>query len=200
MNRGEDVRKEKAALRRRAQALREGLGEKGRLQASRAIVARLIADPKVNEARVWMVYAPFRGEVAIDGFVEALWSRGSATVLYPAVDRERKEIIPRRVAAFSELRPGAYGILEPAASAPEWDAQAIEAIVVPALAYDRRGFRLGYGGGFYDRFLRRLSPGVRIIGVQYDALLWERCPAEPHDMVVDEVVTEREHLVISPQR
>lgn len=81
----------------------------------------------------------------------------------------------------------AYGILEPDESCPLVDPHEIDLVLVPSLCYDRRGFRLGMGGGYYDRWLPRYS--ATTVGLCRQALLQTTLPVEPHDRPVDVVIT-----------
>lgn len=89
-----------------------------------------------------------------------------------------------------ELRQNGFGIYEPHPDSPEVSAEVLDLVIVPALAFDERGNRLGYGGGFYDRFLPRLRPDCATIGVTLDALVVPALPSEPHDIPVQIIVTE----------
>lgn len=92
------------------------------------------------------------------------------------------------ITSIDDLVPGYRGIREPARKEP---ASEVDAAIVPGVAFDERGGRLGYGGGFFDRFLESLDPGVPVVGVCFDAQIVEEVPREPHDRAVDLVVTER---------
>ncbi len=180
---------EKAALRARARAVREQVDVNQARAARDAVAKALIEVIDWSKARLLLAYAPVRGEVDPSGVVEAFWGRG-LSVAFPTVDPAGKRLVPKRVLSFAELVPGAYGIPSPPASSPEVAAWEIDVVLVPGLAFDRRGYRLGYGGGYYDRFLPLLRPGALKVGLAYARLLWEELPAEEHDQAVDWVVTE----------
>ena len=95
-----------------------------------------------------------------------------------------------RIDRFDELASGHYGIREPKADfirpVPRGE---IEAVVIPAVAFDRRGYRVGYGGGYYDRFLPEARQAARI-GVAFARHIVPAVPAAPHDVTVDRIVTE----------
>ena len=95
----------------------------------------------------------------------------------------------RTVTAAAVLVRHRYGMLEPGEDCPLLPPQELALVLVPALCYDRQGFRLGFGGGYYDRWLEGYS-GVRI-GLCRERVLQDRLPTEPHDQRVDWVVTER---------
>jgi 5-formyltetrahydrofolate cyclo-ligase len=83
-----------------------------------------------------------------------------------------------------------FGILEPSSDAPEVDPRLVDAVLVPGLAFDVTGVRLGYGAGYYDRLLPRFRPGIPIIGVTRDALVVSKLPFEDHDVPVTHLATE----------
>ena len=114
-------------------------------------------------------------------------------VAFPVVIKGQG-LIARKVADASQLAPAPFGLREPPPSCPAVDPLEIGAVLVPALAYDRRGYRLGYGGGYYDRFLPLLGPSVVSVGLAYEALLVDRLPIESHDRPVQWVLTEDRSL------
>jgi len=97
----------------------------------------------------------------------------------------------RVVSSLSQLEPAVLGIPAPTASAPLIEPEELELIIVPALVYDKLGYRLGYGGGYYDRFLS----GIRAftVGLTRERLIKEKLPVEPHDIKVSCVITEEKN-------
>ena len=89
----------------------------------------------------------------------------------------------------SSLEPGAYGILQPVEGCPELDYRNLELIIAPGLAFTRRGERLGYGGGFYDRFMERHRHAT-VCALTYNCLMLDELPVKDHDLPVDHVITE----------
>ncbi len=90
------------------------------------------------------------------------------------------------------LKQGVYGIMEPdPEKAEEADVSLLEAVVVPGVAFDRHGGRMGYGGGFYDRFLAGLDRLPFLVGVGFSMQVVEHVPLEPHDIRLDGIVTEK---------
>jgi 5-formyltetrahydrofolate cyclo-ligase len=135
-------------------------------------------------------FASFRTEVDTAPLVAWLLARG-VTVALPRM------VGPRHIEAFAvtdpaaDLAPGGYGIAEPRPELPVVEPAAIDVVIVPGSAFDARGGRLGYGGGFYDAFLTRTRPDTRRVGICFDLQVVARVPREPHDLCVDVVVTER---------
>ena len=143
-------------------------------------------------ARTLLLYAALPDEVPTKQIAAEAWNHGKQVVL-PRVDREGWELALYRVGGWEELRPGAYGIAEPdpARCAPVAVEQ-IDAALIPGLAWDRRGGRLGRGGGFYDRLLA--SSGWRAFrcGLFFAAQEVSHIPLEDWDVLLNAVVTEGE--------
>ncbi|MBC7325946.1 MAG: 5-formyltetrahydrofolate cyclo-ligase, partial [Moorella sp. (in: Bacteria)] len=119
---------------------------------------------------------------------------GGKRVAVPLCIREGRRLIASEVFAFpGDLEPGTWGILEPKKEnlrplAPDL----IDLVIVPGVAFDRAGNRLGYGAGYYDRFLATLRPGARCIAVGFAEQIVPDVYAEPHDRRVDMIVTDAE--------
>lgn len=178
---------EKAALRASARDARAALGAEQCAADSAAIAERVLALPELADARVVLAYGATPEEVDVAGVAAALRARG-VRVAYPRVDAPG-ELTLHAVADESELVAGAFGLREPAADAPTVEAAEIDAVLVPGVAFDERGGRLGYGGGFYDRLLVRLSAHCVRIGVAFEEQMVAAIPREEHDAGLDWVVT-----------
>jgi 5-formyltetrahydrofolate cyclo-ligase len=98
------------------------------------------------------------------------------------------------------LEPGAFGILEPSADEPVVSLEEVDVILVPGLAFDTYGNRLGYGKGYYDRLLTGMDALLRcplLVGISYDETLFECLPSEPHDIRMDVIATPTQVLRVS---
>ena len=93
-----------------------------------------------------------------------------------------------------DLKKGAYNIPEPIESLRnnKNSVKKVDVVIVPAVAFSTNGQRIGYGGGYYDRFLERLNKNTKKIGLTYDELLYENLPQEEHDIPVDIIVTDKQ--------
>lgn len=182
----------KAAARAEARARLRALDAEARRRASERIATRVWTVPEVAAARVILLYAALPGEVETDA-VAAEAARRGVVVTYPRCLPEAREMALHRVASAAELRPGAYGIREPDANAcPLVATDEIDVALVPGLAWDRRGGRLGRGAGYYDRlFAAPAWRGFRC-GLFFAAQEMDELPADPWDVALDAVVTERE--------
>ena len=179
-------------------AARQALLPADRAARSARIAERLLALPEMQEAERVLFYASLAEEVETWPLLRAWLNRGRLPLL-PAVERRGG---PLRAAPVRDLvvdlRPGAFGILQPDPSrtgAVEW--QTIQVAILPGLAFDLRGYRLGRGAGYYDRSLPALAPAARRVGLAFECQVVERLPAEPHDVPVDRVVTE--DRIITPR-
>jgi 5-formyltetrahydrofolate cyclo-ligase len=176
---------QKQKLRQHSKAIRKELGEDTRNQASQAICAHLASWDMFQSSHVILTYMPIRAEADLR----------SLLVDFP----EKRWLLPRILTeengrmVFHPYDPGQlivhpFGMAEPAPHLPQVPPPEIQLVLVPGLAYDRSGWRLGYGGGYFDRFLRDFN-GVSV-GVVFQALLLDFLPHGEHDIPVEWLVTE----------
>lgn len=179
----------KERLRVQIRARRREMDGDWREGASRTILSRLEALPVFQQARCVQTYVALRYEVNTHELIRRMLQEG-------------KQVVVPRVAAgntlqqyfindFSELQADAFGILEPPPNSSRFAAaESFDLVLVPGLAFDRAGHRLGAGKGYYDRFLAGIQ--VPKIALAFEFQLVERVPREPHDQRVDMIVTEDE--------
>ena len=174
---------EKAALRRRLLAARARLSPDERAAAGRALRDAILELPQVQMAGTIAAYYSLASEPDTHGLVYALWKRGSY-VLLPLL-RPDADLDWASYEGPDSLRPGPRGLAEPGEPPRGPDAIArADLVVVPALAVDRGGVRLGRGGGSYDRALARVGPGIPTIALLYDSELLDKVPVDGHDQRV----------------
>jgi len=180
----------KKELRRALLAVRRNSAPMDRARWSEKIVACLLQQEAFQQAKLVMAYLAMTDEVNLDTLIDQAVAMGK-TVLLPRIGSEPHSMEAVRFTDWKTCPPvGAFGIRTPAGQLEPLDPAAIDLILVPGLAYDRQGWRLGMGGGYYDRFLPRAAGAVKI-GVCTEALLLPSVPHEAHDQKVDQVVTER---------
>ena len=174
---------EKAALRRRLLADRARLTPDQRAAAGRALREAVLELPQVQMAGTIAAYYSLSSEPDTHGLVYALWKRGGY-VLLPLL-RPDADLDWASYEGPDSLRPGPRGLAEPGEPPRGMDAVArADLVLVPALAVDRGGVRLGRGGGSYDRALARVAPGIPTIALLYDGELLDEVPADGHDQRV----------------
>ncbi|AWM88308.1 5-formyltetrahydrofolate cyclo-ligase [Microvirga sp. 17 mud 1-3] len=178
----------KERLRREAFAIRDGLDADFRRQAARLIAAQALDLDRLAAANPVGAYWPIRSEVDPRPLMEALVARGQDV----ALSQIRHPHLSFRLWQPGDvLIKGGFGVQEPGPDAPEVFPAAL---LVPLLAFDRRGGRIGYGKGHFDRAIAALADKhpILTIGLAYAVQEIDEVPAEPHDRPLDIVVTETE--------
>lgn len=189
---------ERARIRAETLHRREELTSKERTRLSQRIVdstARWIQREGFDAV---MLYLNMRSEVETTGLLEGLLNSGKQ-VCAPVVDTEPLGLTPRRIQSpRTELVRHPYGMLEPNATCPIFPTEHLQLIVVPGIAFDRKGYRLGYGKGFYDRFLVKCPQAVTI-GLAYQVQLVEDTFPQAWDVPIQHIFTETGVIVVSDQ-
>lgn len=176
----------KQALRASIVRARAALDDASAAEASEAIVERLRSLPELQSARVVAMYAATEDEADPSGLLPWLHERDVRT-LYPRVIGERLEL--SEVSDTGKLQVGFRGILEPSGIAI--GAEVVDVALVPGVAFDPHGGRLGHGGGHFDRLLATLGNHAALVGVAFSLQVVPFLPLEDHDVRMDAVVTER---------
>ena len=180
------VKKEKAALRRELLARRDALP--GRAEKSRAIQSRVLALPEYQRARRVLLYLSKGSEVDTWPLLDCALAQGKEVYAPRCLERPG-EMAFYRVSSREDLQAGAFGLLEPIPGrCPPLERGQGDLCLVPGLAFDREGYRLGYGKGYYDRFLT--SHPVETVGLCFGDLVVPRLPHSPLDRRVSALVTE----------
>jgi len=183
----DDLKRRKRALRREVRARRDAMPPEERERLGQAVARNLLALPEVRQASTVMAFSSFGSEVDSGPIIEQL-ARDGRRVVLPRV--EGRTIVPVGYRSGDPVKPSSFGALEPAAGEPVGPEE-IDVVVVPGLAFDRRGHRVGYGGGFYDRFLGRLRPDALTVGICFSVQVLDEVPHGRGDRPVDLVVTEQ---------
>lgn len=164
--------------------------EAERLKRSRVIQKKLFALKEFKEAKNIMFFASFDGEVDTFRMIEEAIKLGKQVVL-PAIVKKEKRIIPCKITDLEkELDIGPYGVKQPKLRKTQFvSPEDIDLVVVPGIAFDRAGNRLGRGEGYYDRFLKKLPNGIPIAGLAFSFQILKTIPSVRHiDIPVDKVV------------
>ncbi len=198
MNGTPDYARQKAALRVELSSRRDGISPEARRAAERRIIERLLALPAWRSAPLIVGYASVRGEIGMDPVWRAAIEAGKGYALpCTLTDATQGQMAFRRLDFYdpAALCPARYGIPEPTEICPLLTPPAMEGalILVPGLAFDRDGYRIGYGGGYYDRFLAALTAdGLRTttVGLTFACCHTPHLPHDTHDIPVDVVIDE----------
>lgn len=145
----------------------------------------------IKNAKNIMLYLDFNNEVSTDNLIKKLLNLGKI-VSSPITLKEERKLIPSQITDLKNgIQYGAYNIREPKPEcSPAINIKDLDVVIVPAVAYDKNCYRLGYGGGFYDRFLENLRKDAVTIGIAFDLQIFDEVPKEAHDAQLDYIVTE----------
>lgn len=178
----------KSELRKKYIRLRKtALSNEERQTFSREIAENVLAHSALKKAEIVFCYSAYAGEVETDFLIDALLGMGKRVCL-PLCDKNTNTMTARRIKSRSELALGAYGILEP--SGEEILPEEIDFIIVPMVAFDRNLTRLGYGGGYYDRYLPKTKAFK--CGIAYSFQEAGKLPHGEYDIPLDMIITEKE--------
>lgn len=184
---------DKQAWRRHLRERRASIPAARREAWAAEMVEHFFALPEIakDSSQAVLLYAAVGAEVPTKPLAERLLREGFRVCL-PRLFRDRPGFMEAApVARWDELAPGPFfDIPQPPADAPAVAPEALDAVVVPAVGFDRRGRRLGQGGGYYDRFFAALSRDVFRIGWAFSVQVVDELPEEEHDQRVDVIVTE----------
>ncbi|WP_010247529.1 5-formyltetrahydrofolate cyclo-ligase [Acetivibrio cellulolyticus] len=157
------------------------------------IAQRLIKLDSFKASQAIMCYMDFKNEVMTGYIIDYCFKHGKRVVL-PLVDSINgiKKVVPYEVVNLeNDLMPGVFGILEPRKdSARVFNVKEIDLVIVPGVAFDTGRNRIGYGAGFYDRFLEAVKPDCTKIGIAFEFQIYDDIPVEEHDIPLDFVITE----------
>lgn len=186
-----DFQQRKKEIREQAHANRKEQPNKEEL--SRSICERFAALPEYAAANTVMFYVDVRTEVRTREYLPAALGRGKRIVVPYCVDSELELFLLENM---DELAIGMYKILEPKVelrSLPEKrvDVKELDLIMVPGVAFDRTGARMGHGFGYYDKLLEHARPDAPLVALAFECQLFPEIPTAPHDIFMDKIITER---------
>lgn len=163
-----------------------------RQRKSDEVWKRLVEVPAFQMASVALFYVSFSTEVET-GMMRAMARELGMTVACPRSRPGDKGMRFHVLAGDDELSPGAYGILQPTAETPVADLKGA-VVLVPGMVFDRQGHRLGFGSGYYDRWLAGEGKGLPTIGLAFHEQLVDAVPTQSHDIAMDWVLTDKETI------
>ena len=175
---------EKKAIRKQIFAKRKQCTDEQIESWSRLLTSRLVQLPEFLQADRLLVYADYNHEVMTGFLIREAWKAGKEVAVPKVVG---KDMVFYRLTDFSQLKPGYFGISEPdEGEIVDWENALM---IMPGVAFDRENHRVGYGGGFYDRFLEK-HPHLKRIAVAFDFQILDQVPTEPTDICPQIIVTE----------
>lgn len=189
---GSPIREQKLVVRRQMKAARDALDPAARENSGAAICRTIAGLPEFEQARTVMLFASFGSELSTHGLIETTLTTGKRLVL-PAVQGRGRLALRVVCDPATELAVGQWGIPEPCVRCPEIAVGELDFLLVPGLAFDEHGGRVGYGGGYYDCLLRQMVARSRppaIVAACFEMQLLPAVPTSDHDLPVPIIVTE----------
>jgi len=185
-----DLQERKKQIREQSHAARNALPDKDEL--SQAICEKFVALPEYAAAKTVMYYVDVRSEVRTRNYLATALTHGKRIVVPYCVDGELELF---HLENMDELAIGAYKILEPKAELRALESkrvrpQDLDLIMVPGVAFDRRGARMGHGFGYYDKLLEHSRMDCPLVALAFECQLFAEVPTMPHDIFMDKIITE----------
>ncbi|OLS03052.1 5-formyltetrahydrofolate cyclo-ligase [Tissierella creatinophila] len=181
---------EKKLIREQILKKRKTLSEETREIYSQKITNKLLASSHYMNAKTIMCFISFSDEVDTHDFIKSAIQDGKKIVV-PVTFPKTHELKPSRVKDFNELEPGYYNILTPKKEFERFiDPKDIDLVITPGVAFRKDGYRVGYGGGYYDRFLSKI-PNTITIAICFSIQLVDELPTDSFDIPVDYIYTEK---------
>ncbi len=186
------IHKKKKELRKKIQELRDSIDPEQRRLLSALVAENLWSVPEFSAAESILFFISFRSEVDTVPMIRRALEE-NRIVCVPCTDSGNKAMVASRIFDLeNDLQQGNYDILEPKGNClrprPETD---IDVVLMPGVAFDLAGGRLGYGGGYYDRFLEKCGPRCTLIAVAFEIQLIDHVPCADHDARIHKIVTEK---------
>ncbi len=188
-----DILSQKKELRKEAKSYRKSISESDRLDKSSAIISNLKALKEYQKAEVILMYASLPDEVETLSLIRELTEEDKKSVYCPVTQGDEMEFY--RISSVDDLKEGNFHVLEPESMA-EWrfvlQNDVHYCMLMPGLMFDKKGNRLGYGKGYYDKYLAKIPKDVNLttIALSYETMIKDAIPAEETDRRADYVVTE----------
>lgn len=186
-----DISQQKKVLRESILNLRMNLTKAEVKDKSDKIFKQLKNLEMMGKSQNILLYMDFRNEVRTQGIIDYLVGQGK-NVYLPRVIFKEREMRAYLYDGLETLEKSKYGILEPSINAKALERSSLDLIIAPGVAFSSSGYRLGYGGGYYDKFLEKLGREVPVIALAFELQMLNDLPVEKHDRIVSKIVTEKQ--------
>ena len=186
----------KRSIREKILSIRDKEPEDLRKKKSRRIKKRLFSLKEFKKAHTILFYYSKGSEVETREMMEDALQKGKR-VLLPKV-RGRKIYLGEVTDLGKNVEKGSFGVLEPKETSKKTTPKGIELVILPGIAFGLKGERIGYGKGYYDRFLRKIPREIPLVGLAYHFQIVDHIPIKKHDRIVFKVLTETQ--ILQPQR
>ena len=193
------IKEEKNALRALYSQRRADMDIERKKKLDEKIINKFMSLATYRYAHTLLLYYPVKNEIDVIPIIENALASGKRVAL-PRCEAKGSVMYYHYISSLDDLVDGRFGIKEPREDAELFDRERLSgpcAVIIPALAYDRSGYRLGYGKGFYDRYFS--SPGISTVGLIYSDFLADRLPHGRYDIAVDLLVSEKEVKIVGKE-
>lgn len=187
------VREIKRSIRSEILELRNSLSEREITEKSLLICDKLFTIDEIANAKIFFIYSNIQSEVETSCIIETLLDQGK-TVALPRIEDLDTPMALHAIDSLNNLQSGPFGIPEPHHEDPVVPEKDVDVAIIPGIAFDESGWRLGWGGGFYDRFLSKTS--AISLGLAFEVQITDKLPIEMHDKQVDYIITEKRIIKI----
>ncbi|MGL6187384.1 MAG: 5-formyltetrahydrofolate cyclo-ligase [Clostridium chrysemydis] len=188
----ETIKSNKRNIRKSIIAKRDLKKEENSLKDSK-IFKNLISLNSYKRAKKIFIYIGFGSEINTKSLIKIMLKEGKE-VFVPKVLEE--EMIALKITSLNNLIESKFKILEPVGEKSDIDGEEFDLIIMPGVAFDRSGNRIGYGKGYYDKYLKDIKSDIKKIALAYELQLIEEIETEEHDLKVDSIITENEIIDI----
>ena len=183
---------DKAIIRDKALAMRKNLSKEFIKSNSNIIIDKLLSLEEFNNAKTIMSYVTINGEVDTTKLIHNILVEKQKKLLVPYVIG--KDMFASSLNSYEDLAPGEFNILEPINKIPF--EQNIDVVLVPGLGFDNQLARIGFGNGYFDRFLASRQNTIKI-GISFDRFIFDSIPCAEYDILMDFIITEKQTLNIN---
>ena len=182
----------KHTIRQQIAGKRNSLAKEEISNKSSKIKNNLYSLPEFKSAKNILFYVSLNSEVDTKAIIKEQLSKKGKKIIVPYVKKGNQILQLSEIKNLAELEPKAFGILEPKSEfIRKFDPNKLDLILIPGIAFDMNGHRIGYGYGYYDRFLKKLKSNAKKIGLALDFQVVEKIAESPHDIPVDYIITEK---------
>lgn len=182
--------KSKKEIRKEILQKRDLIGEEEKRLMDKEIFNKLISSDQYKNANTIFAFVSFKSEVDTYKFIEHAISEGK-TVGVPKIIKKEKYMEVYKITSLSDLESGYFGVMEPIEGCEKISKDNIDFILMPGAVFDEKGGRIGYGGGFYDKFLSDIKESIPKIAIAYELQIVDSVPMEEYDIKIDGIITEK---------
>lgn len=179
---------DKQQLRKSAKEIRGSISLKQKLAYDEAIYKRIIESEAYKASKVIFIFVSFGSEITTHNIINKALD-DNKVVCIPKIISKSEGMKACAIESLSELKPNKFGILEPVDTNNEVNSDKIDLAIVPGLFFDLNGGRIGYGAGYYDRFLKFVRKDTKKIGIAYDFQIIDKVPMDENDVYMDFIIT-----------